>query len=77
MKRVLLSVLPVLLCIGRPALAQGDTEHPRGIVTNVTDTTLTVRTTENQTRTITVDAKAKSPAQATTRRSSSHCGSTV
>src|SRR5436309_10209643 len=32
-------------------------EHIRGIVTAVTDTAITVRTIENQTRTITIDSK--------------------
>ena len=57
MTRLLLSVLTAMLCIGSAALAQGDTEHLRGTVTNVTDTTITVRTTENQIRRITIDAK--------------------
>src|SRR6266545_544895 len=35
----------------------GQPEHVRGTVTAVTDTVITIRTTENQTRTITIDAK--------------------
>ena len=57
MRRVLLSVLTALLCVARVALAQGDPEHLRGTVTSVAGTTITIRTTENQTRTITIDAK--------------------
>ena len=54
MRRVLVSVLAVLLCFKNVAFAQADTEHLRGTVTNVGSTTITIRTTENQTRTITV-----------------------
>jgi hypothetical protein len=57
MRRVLLSVLTALLCVARVALAQGDVEHLRGTVTSVAGATITIRTTENQTRTITIDTK--------------------
>lgn len=52
-----LATLTALLCLERAAFAQADTEHLRGTVTAVAATAITLRTTQNQTRTVTVDSK--------------------
>lgn len=54
MRRVLLSVLIALFCSARVAVAQADAEHLQGTVTKVAGATVTIRTTETQTRTITI-----------------------
>ena len=58
MSQILLFALIAVFCHARVAVAQADTEHLRGTVTKVAGATVTIRTTENQTRTITIASTA-------------------
>ena len=59
MRRALTALVMALLMLVTVgvAFAQDAAEHLRGTVTKVTGTTITVQTTEGQTRTVTIDAK--------------------
>jgi guanyl-specific ribonuclease Sa len=57
MRQAGLSLLMAFLCTRAITFAQVETEHLRGTVTTVSGTAITIRTTTNQTRTITIDVK--------------------
>jgi hypothetical protein len=57
MKRAVLGILAVSILAANVAFAHGDAEHVRGIVTNITDTAITVDVSGKKPRTVTVDAK--------------------
>ena len=57
MRRTVLAVLAAFLMTTVLAFAHGDAEHVRGTVTSVTDTAITVQTTNKETRTIPITVK--------------------
>jgi hypothetical protein len=57
MRRTVLAVLAAFLMTTALAFAHGDAEHLRGTVMSVTDTAITVQTTNKQTRTVPITAK--------------------